>query len=283
MSLSRRRWTQIAGGAALAAAAACSKAQEEDDRVLIDHPKGNYRFVKGSGPYSSGAVAMEGYEIVHAVFNPIPNLATAFAFVEKHLAAAGRPIHALCGMELRIPTALSIDDFNAFNQPYIDKLKEWDLHVDGLNPVARTNVATAVDPVTEGSVYGFCYTVPSEGSAADTFVIAGAGELNEGGLAEDQIVARGDVSTAGLTKKADRVLAIMAERLAAMSLGWDAVTQSNVYSVHDIHPLMAGTILPKLGAGARHGIRWHYAAPPVLEIEYEMDLRGLRREETVKA
>jgi hypothetical protein len=225
---------------------------------------------------------MEGYEVVHAIFNPVPSLAAAFDFIEKHLQAAGRPIHALCGMELRIPKALSIEDFNTFNQPYIDKLKAWDLHVDGLNPVARTNVAIKVDPVAEASVYGFCYTVPAEG-AADTFVIAGAGELNEGGLAQDQIEARGDVSASGLTKKADRVLAIMSERLAAMGLGWDAATQANIYSVHDIHPLMETTILPKLGAAARHGVRWHYAAPPVLEIEYEMDVRGVRREETVRA
>jgi hypothetical protein len=267
----------------LAAAVSCSKAQEEDDRVLIDHPKGNYRFVKGSGPYSSGAVAMEGFEIVHAIFNPLPSLGAAFDFIEKRLQGAGRPIHALCGMELRIPEALSIEDFNAFNQPYIDKLKAWDLHVDGLNPVARTNVAIAVAPVTEASVYGFCYTVPAEGAAAATFVVAGAGELNDNALEAEAIVARGDVSTAGLTKKAERVLTIMAERLAAMGLGWEAATQANIYSVHDIHPLMAGTILPKLGAAARHGVRWHYAAPPVLEIEYEMDVRGVRREETVRA
>jgi hypothetical protein len=267
----------------LAAAVSCSKAQEEDDRVLIDHPKGNYRFVKGSGPYSSGAAAMDGYEIVHAIFNPLPSLSAAFDFIEKHLAAAGRPIHALCGMELRIPKALSIEDFNTFNQPYIDKLKAWDLHVDGLNPVARTNVAIAVSPVAEASVYGFCYTMPSEGAKADTFVIAGAGELNDNALEAEAIVARGDVSTAGLTKKADRVLAIMSERLAAMNLDWDAATQSNVYCVHDIHPLMAGTILPKLGAAGHHGVRWHYAAPPVLEIEYEMDVRGVRQELTVKA
>jgi len=279
MQLSRRRWTQIAGGAAMAAAAGCSKARKEG-QVLIDHPRGNYRFVKGSGPYSSGAVAAPGYEVVHAIFHPLAPLGAAFGFIEKHLKAAGRPIQGLCGMELRIPRALSIQDFNAFNQPYIDKLKQWDVHVQGLNPVARTNVAIAVMPVTEASVYGFCYTVPSD-APPKTFVIAGAGELREGDLAEDLIVSRGDTSQSGLTAKADRVLAIMSERLKAMELTWADATQSNIYTVHNIHPLMESTILPRLGDAARHGVRWHYSHPPVLEIEYEMDVRGLRRELTV--
>ena len=244
---------------------------------MIDNPEGNFQFLKGSGPYSSGAVAAPGYEVVHAIFNPLPALDDAFGVIERHLAAAGRPIDALCGMELRIPKALSLEGFNEFNQPYIERLEAWGAHVDGLNPVARTNVALEIAAVPEPSVYGFSYTVASDASNK-TFVIAGAGEV-QGSLGdEDSIVSQGDVSADGVRAKAERVLAIMAERLESMGLAWTDVTQSNIYTVHDIHPHLEKTILPALHEGARHGMRWHYARPPVLEIEYEMDMRGVNLE-----
>ncbi len=274
--MTRRHWTQIA--AAAAAAAGC--AQPGEASPLIESPKGDFQFLKGSGPYSSGAVAAPGFEVVHAIFNPLPGLWDTFGIIEKHLKAQGRPLDALCGMELRIPEALSVDDFNEFNQPYIDRLKEWDTHVDGLNPIARTNVALEAAPVTEPSVYGFCYTMPSD-YAGKTFVVAGAGELSGAAVSADSIVSRGDVSEAGMKAKADQVLLKMTERLEPMGVAWSDVTQSNIYTVYNIHPLMDSTILPALHEAARHGVRWHFARPPVLEIDYEMDMRGVRKEITL--
>ena len=248
--------------------------------MVIDSPKGNFHFLKGSGPYSSGAVAFDGYEVVHAIFNPLPSLWKAFDLVEAHLKSLDRPRNALCGMELRIPKALSIEAFNEFNQPYIDRLKSWDTHVDGLNPVARTNVAIEVNPVRKPSVYGFSYTVPSDFKGR-TFVIAGAGELRSSTLAGSEIVSRGDTSPEGVRAKAKQVLSIMAKRLEGMGLSWSDATQSNIYTVHDIHAIMESTIMPSLQEAGRHGVRWHFARPPVLEIEYEMDMRGVRKEITL--
>ena len=245
--------------------------------MLIDNPKGSFRFLEGIGPFSSGAVALPGYEVVHAIFQPLPELWQAFELIEKHLRAAGRPFTALCGMELRIPKALSVGGFDDFNQPYIDRLKEWDAHVGGLNPVARTNVAPEMSPVAEPSVYAFCYTVASDVDRP-TFVVAGSGETRGPLEAEDGIVNRGDLSAAGMRAKAEQTLSRMAERLEGMELSWSDVTQSNVYTTHNIHPLMASVIKPRLHEAGRHGVRWHFARPPVLEIEFEMDLRGVRRE-----
>ena len=56
---------------------------------MIDSPKGGFQFVKGSGPYSSGAVASPGFEVMHAIFNPLPGLWDAFGMIERHLEAAG--------------------------------------------------------------------------------------------------------------------------------------------------------------------------------------------------
>jgi len=51
-----------------------------------------------------------------------------------------------------------------------------------------------------------------------------------------------------------------------------------VYTVHDIRPLLGPVILARLGAAKQHGITWHYSRPPIVSIEYEMDLRGCRKE-----
>jgi hypothetical protein len=246
--------------------------------MIVDNAKGNYRFIKGIEPFSSGAVAHPGYEIVHVTFNPFPPLQKGFDLIERHLQSLGRPIQALCGMELRIPKPLSLQAFNEFNQPYIKKLASWALPVEGLNPVARTNVAIEVNPVSEPSVYGFSYTVPSPHKGV-TFIMAGAAEVSrsgEGGGSE--IISHGDVSTAGMRQKAEFVLQTLTERLQEMEVTWTGVTTVEVYTVHNLHPLMETTILPALKGANRCGILWHYARPPVVELECEMDGRGVRQE-----
>ncbi len=262
---------------ALPLAVAPGRRGNQEASMLIDSPKGNFKFLEGIEPFSSGAVASAGYEVVHAIFHPLPGLWNAFDLIEKRLRSAGRPLQALCGMELRIPEALSVEGFDELNQPYIDRLKEWDTHVDGLNPVARTNVALELNPVAEPAVYGFCYTMPSDFDGR-TCVIAGSGETQGALTAADGIVSRGDVSAAGMRAKTEQTLLRMTERLERMGLGWSDIAQSNIYTVHNIHQLMASTILPSLHEAGRHGIRWHFARPPVLEIEFEMDMRGVRQE-----
>ena len=75
--------------------------------MLIPNPAGNFSFIKGIEPFSFGAVAHSGYEIVHVTLHPLPSLQQGFTLVERHLQSLQRPLQALCGMELRIPRPLS--------------------------------------------------------------------------------------------------------------------------------------------------------------------------------
>ena len=43
--------------------------------------------------------------------------------------------------------------------------------------------------------------------------------------------------------------------------------------MHDIHPFLADEIVRR--GAARSGPRWHFNRPPVVELEYEMDCRGV--------
>ena len=189
-------------------------------------------------------------------------------------------MQALCGMELRSPRPFTFQGFSDFNAGYIDVLKKWDVMVDGVNPVARTNVAPEVNAPPEPALYGFSYTVPAS-AHTHTFVVAGAGELPEGSLDPHDVVRRGETSTAALAEKIRFVVALMDGRLRGLGADWRDVTGIDIYTVHDFHSHLEKEILSKAGVAALSGLTWHYSRPPIVSIEYEMDLRGCRREMVV--
>lgn len=244
--------------------------------VLVPYPKGNYSFLRGIAPYSAGARADTGYEIVHVrLQRPVP-LNAGFTLVKQHLAANGRPPHALCGMELRSPRPFTFQGFSDFNAGYVQVLRDWTIIVDDVNPIARTNVAPEIAPPATPSLYGFSYTVHSSGNRK-TFVVAGAGELPEGSLSPTDVVRRGDTSTEGLREKVRFVMGLMSGRLKNLDVAWDSVTTASMYTVHPVCGMLASEIIRPIGASAVHGVTWHYSRPPIVTIEYEMDLRGVGR------
>lgn len=245
--------------------------------MLATNRKGNYSFLRGLAPYSGGTIAEEGYEIVHARFlQPVP-LSAGFDRVKQHLAAIERPVHALCGMELRSPRPFTFAGFSEFNNSYVRVLSDWGIVVDGLNPVARTNVAPEIGAPAAPSLYGFSYTVPSP-TKMKTFIVAGGGELPEGSLDPHDVVRRGEDSMNALRAKVQFVMGLMSGRLKGLGVGWNAATVVNIYTVHPIAGLLAEDIIKPMGAAAIHGATWHYSRPPIVSIEYEMDLRGCGRE-----
>ena len=103
--------------------------------------RGGYIYLPAGFPFSSGAAAMRGYEVVHAVFRrPVPRR-DGFAAMEKRFKAEARPKQALCGVELRCPAPMTPDGFHEFNIGYRAILEDWDIIIDGVNPVGRTMVS----------------------------------------------------------------------------------------------------------------------------------------------
>lgn len=244
--------------------------------MLVHNPAGHYSFVRGIAPYSGGAVADDGHEVIHARFHKTVPLRQGFQAVERHMDAVKLPIHALCGMELRSPRPFTFPGFTEFNAGYIDVLKRWGVFVDGVNPIARTNIAPRIGAPAEPSLYGFSYVAPAR-SAARTFVIAGAGELPEGSLDPHDVVRRGEQSAPALLEKARFVMGLMNGRLKELGGAWGGVTVLDVYTVHPMWHLVE-EILRLAGEAAIHGLTWHYSAPPIETIEFEMDIRGVKRE-----
>jgi len=235
---------------------------------------GDYRYLKSVFQYSAGVAAKPGFEIHRArLSRPLP-LAEGFGAVERHLAALGRPTTAFCACELRSPEPFSEQGFIDFNRGYVVTLERWGLYKDGANPVARTNVCPMYGAPSSPSLYAFSYTVPG---AARSFVIAGGGEAAEGkGSYRERIVRYGDTSPDGLREKMRFVVGSMERRLAALGFGWADAASTQAYSVHDIGDLVG----PEIAARglAPNGLTWHFCRPPVVGIDFEMDVRGAARE-----
>ena len=248
--------------------------------MRIENPPGGYSFLKGINPYSGGVAALPGYEIVHVRLERSIPLDQGFTVIESCLESRHRPRQALCAVELRSPRPFTFQGFQDFNQTYVSILQRWGLLLEGVNPVARTNVAPLLLAPAEPSVYGFSITLKAVNAPA-SFVIAGSGELPEGSLDPHDVVRRGETSTEALREKARFVMSLMSSRLAGLDASWKQVTAAQAYTVHDIHPFLESEILMRMREAASFGIHWHYARPPIESIEYEMDLRGCRREEVL--
>lgn len=248
---------------------------------LRDHPTGNYRFLPGIAPYSCGVISARGFEIVHVTLQcPVPYRA-GFEMISERLATEVRPRTALCAIELRSLAPFSFAGFSEFNAEYAAILEKWGLFVDGMNPVARTNVAPVIGPPGEPALYGFSFTRPCDITLPRTFVVAGAGELPEGILSREGIIALGDTSPDGLARKATFVMDLMEARIRGLGVSWNQVSTVDVYTAHSLTPLLPEFILKRIGAAGIHGVRWHYSQPPIQEIEFEMDLRGTRTDVTM--
>jgi hypothetical protein len=240
---------------------------------------GGYRYIPAVFQYSGGVAAEPGFEIVRVRFLEPAPLAGGFARIEQTIRAAGRPLASFCACELRSPAPFTEAGFRAFNQIYAGTLRQWGVMTGDTNPVARSNVCPEVDPPAEPSFHAFCYTVAANGPMP-TFVVAGSGEAREGHANyRDHTVRYGETSPDAIAEKARYVLGEMERRLSALGFGWADTTATQVYTVHDLHPFLASEIVRR---GAAHaGLTWHYNRPPVRDLEYEMDCRGVAQEQVV--
>ena len=244
-----------------------------------DFPAGNYRFIPAVFQYSSGAAADPGFEIERVRFDRWLPLAEGFAKVADYIRGAERPLTSFCGCELRSPAAFTEAGFLAFNQHYVKTLAEWGLFDGSVNPVARSNVCPEIDPPAEPSFYAFSFTRPSA-AAAPAFVIAGGAEARGGsGSYPERIVRYRDLSADGLKEKVGFTVREMEGRLEAFGFGWKDTTGVQAYTVHDFHPVMSEELVRR---GAMYsGLTWHFARPPVVDLEYEMDCRRVTRETVI--
>lgn len=237
---------------------------------------GGYRYVPGVFQYSAGVIAVQGFDLVRARFRDNLPLTEGFARIEAFLKQQGRPLTSFCACELRSPAPFDEAGFRAFNRLYVETLKRWGITDGETNPVARTNVCPEIDPPSEPSFHAFTFTVerPAERPG---FVVAGSGESVEGKANyRDHTVRLGDLSPDGIRAKAHYVLGEMERRLKLLGVSWMETSAVQAYTIHDLHPFLGDEIVRR--GAARSGLTWHYTRPPIVDLEFEMDCRGVALE-----
>ena len=227
---------------------------------IVHSAEGNYRFIASDGrAFSGGAVADVGYDMVHARFmRPVP-LVQGLKAAAHVVAGAGRPVAALAGFELRIPAPMTMQAFASFNHRYAELIRELGLQVGALMPAARTNVAVAAPDVTEPSLYAMSYTMPTAMRGdRRAFVLSGIPE------------ERGN----DLPTKLDSIMDAIHERMTAMEVSWDDVTEIQIYGLEITQAVIEDRVLRPAGRAAVQGIHVFPAQPPIDSLTLEVDARG---------
>lgn len=242
---------------------------------------GGYRYIKAVFQYSGGVKADAGYEIERARFAKPLRLLDAYSAVEAHLKSIGRPNTAFAACELRSPEPFTDQGFHDFNKTYVTTLERWGIYQSGehpVNPVARTNVCPLYDKPAEPAMYAFSYTVRSSKSASrGSFIISGSGDARASGNSyQERIVRVHDTSPEGLREKVRFVVAEMERRLGLLGFSWKDAVSTQAYTVQNIGHLVGEELAARGACGG--GLAWYYARPPVVGLEYEMDVRGAARE-----
>jgi hypothetical protein len=229
--------------------------------VLSHFAAGSYRFVAAPGrPFSSGIVADPGFDLVHAVFfRPVP-LAAGLEAARGHVESAGRPLTALAAFELRIPVPLSREGFDAFNEPYVERMAALGLRSGDDWVTARTNVAPTTAPVGEPSLYAFTYTIPGGSRPQPAFRLSGATETRHDGSPADRLRS---------------IVEALARPMGELGVSWEASTAINLYGASGAP---ADEVAAAFGLAALHGITWFPSLPPLRDYEFEIDARGVRTE-----
>lgn len=232
-------------------------------RMDVMKSRGGFRFLPTDGPFSAGVAAEPGYQIVRVLAPRHTELKRGFALVEKTLHASGRPLAALCALELRIPKPLTRDGFDQFNAGYIAQQRSWGVVVDGRVPAARTNVAPELDPPDEPSLHAFCYTVEGDGGRK-SFVISGAPEPagTEGGVEAYW----------------QAIVSIIEQRMTALGVSWDDVTETQFYGTRADREVFGRSGLLRFEELVRPGLRWFFSRPPIDDLHLEIDVRSLASE-----
>jgi|SRR5581483_11169068 hypothetical protein len=243
--------------------------------MLTPNSRGNYHFLSGGAAYSGAVIADEGYAIQYVtLLHPLP-VAQGFDFLADYLAKQGRPAQATCAIQLRSPRPLSSEEFGAFNAgTYRPALEKYDLLVDGVSPMTRSNLAVELNPPAQAVLYAFGYTIPADDAGTRDFVLSGAGDLDANG----KIIRAGETSDDALREKAKFVMDDLSARLKTLNVTWDDCTAFNVYCAYNLFPYLREVFLEPLGRAQMEGVRWYLMRPPIAGLELEADARRVRRE-----
>ncbi len=238
---------------------------------------GNYWYLPFIPGFSAGVAAGAGGEVVHVQFLKLLSLTEAFDTISEYLESVGRPPQSLCGMELRSPAPMELDYFDSFNEEYASLMDRFEVRIDGMSPVARTNVAPHFGAPTEIGVHGFSFVETKDGAEeASTYVIAGGADMNEddGSLIPFDVTGGKDVEW----DKVKWVVDDMRARIEALGISRRDPTVVNVFTALKLGTESEAAIVGLMEGAAYRGYHQWLSRPPVVGLDFELDVRRVHVE-----
>lgn len=236
--------------------------------AVVHFAAGDYRFLAAPGrPFSGGVIADQGMTLVRATFRRPRPLEEGLTAAQRHVESHGRPVTAIAAFELRSPAPFTPEGFDAFNAPYVERLRTVGLTAEPNQPTARTNVAPTTVAVGEPSVHAFTYTGPAS-DAGPAFRMSGSAETRRTGSDDDRL--RSIVET-------------LSAWMAELGVGWEMATAINLYASDLPAAGMANELARSFGEGSLHGIKWYPSLPPVQDLRFELDVRRVSQELILEA
>jgi hypothetical protein len=236
--------------------------------TLVTIAEGGYQSLISGGAIADGVVALPGFEIRQATFAAFVPLEQAFQNIATYLEQQGRPMKALCALQLRSPKPFSPEGFQTFNTGYLQLLDSYQLRTNGNSPLARTNVVPVLPPAVP-SIYTFSYTVPSQ-EKRKTFVAAGVGDIRDDG----SLIRSGEMSEEAWTEKIQHMTGATRAVLERLEVKWQDITHLNFYGLQPV----PGSLLPLFEGALRYELTWYASVPPIVGVDTEIDVRGVLRE-----
>ncbi|WP_329474787.1 hypothetical protein OG555_24040 [Kribbella sp. NBC_01484] len=237
----------------------------------IRHDLGGYAYDPGLRFAGNGVVSLPDRVIDQAILRePLPFKEGCIA-LERHFDAAGIPLGSLCGLEVRLPATLSLSDFVSFNDVYMGQLDTWGLLRHGVSPLTRTNVSPVHEAPSEPTLAAISY-VSERPARQPTYVISGIAELPSGGSYPQEVLRTGETTPDALHEKASLIVDVLERHLETLGLQWAPSDTVNLYSAHDLTHMVSDLLATRRHSPS-YGLLWHNAAPPVVDLELEIDLR----------
>jgi len=99
-----------------------------------------------------------------------------------------------------------------------------------------------------------------------------------GSLRAGTIVREGETGDDAMAEKAQAVVNLMNDRLVALGADSERLTAVDIYTAHPIAEVYRKIVIPGIPRVAGLGAQWFLSRPPIVDIEFEMDMRGVRTE-----
>jgi hypothetical protein len=244
--------------------------------------EGGFRFIPEPGsPFSGGVAALSTHTLIRVRLRaPLP-LEQGLDLVVRHLAGANRRPSALAGLELRAPAVMSRPDFVTFNRRYVAALRARGFVTGQIVPVARSNMVPLYDPPKTDVLSAFTYAIPSdagEGASAAAFLLSGRPEYDG-----NHVIAPGDISPGGMSRKASFVMQRLRQGVATLSARWSDLTGVQIYTTQ---PLPSVIDVMREAGLTNIGLSYFQGSTPVIgfdgvRYEFEADLRAIGLERVI--